>query len=85
MANNPNIFECVGTRAVEFKGSDGNQVNGLNIFATYEDPQIEGMGVDKFFIASSRMPKLSFIPAVGAYFEVIFNRYGKIADICRVE
>ena len=85
MANNPNIFECVGIRSVEFQGSDGNQVNGLNIFATYEDPQIEGMGVDKFFIASSRMPKLSFIPAVGACFEVIFNRYGKIADICRVD
>lgn len=31
------------------------------------------------------MPKLSFIPAVGACFEVIFNRYGKIADICRVD
>lgn len=75
------IYKCVGMRNVDFKGSDGNQVSGVNLFLTYEDKNINGVGTDKVFLASSRFSSLSFVPSVGSLCELIYNRYGKVADI----
>lgn len=77
------IFTCVGMRDVEFKGSDGSDVSGMNIFFTYEDRNIRGVGVEKVFIGTRRFNDLTFIPEIGSECVVRYNRYGKIADIER--
>ena len=79
-----NIYTCVGMRSVSFKGSDGNQVDGTNLFFTYEDEHIQGVGVEKVFIPSKRFMKLSFVPSVGSACELFYNKYGKVADIGQV-
>lgn len=78
------VYRCVGIRNVDFKGSDGNQVSGVNLFLTYEDKNITGVGTEKVFLASSRFSALSFVPAVGSDCELIYNKYGKVADISPV-
>lgn len=79
-----NVYTCVGTRMVDFKGSDGSQVNGMNLFFTYEDPNIQGVGVDKVFVSAKRMMELSFVPAIGAACQLSYNKYGKVSDITAV-
>lgn len=78
------VYRCVGIRNVDFKGSDGNQVTGVNLFLTYKDKNITGVGTEKVFLASSRFAQLSFIPSVDTDCELIFNKYGKVADIAPV-
>lgn len=35
------MYTLVGTKNVDFKGSDGAQVNGMNLYFTYEDPEVD--------------------------------------------
>lgn len=74
-------FICIGMRNVDFKGSDGNQVNGMNLWLSYEDRNVTGVAVEKVFIPSSRISQLSFLPSVGSVCDVIYNKYGKVQDI----
>lgn len=75
------IYTCIGMRNVDFKGSDGNQVSGLNLFLSYEDKNVTGVATEKVFIPSNRVQQLSFVPAVGSECELFYNKYGKVADI----
>ena len=76
-----NVYTCIGIRNVDFKGNDGNQVSGMNLWLSYTDPYIDGVGVEKVFIPSSRVSKLSFLPTVGSVCELFYNKYGKVQDI----
>lgn len=75
------IYTCIGIRNVDFKGSDGNQVSGLNLFLSYEDKNVTGVATEKVFIPSGRVQQLSFVPSVGSCCELFYNKYGKVADI----
>ncbi len=76
-----NIYECIGIRRVNFRGSDGNQVDGYNLFLTYEDENIEGFGCEKVFVPANRFMQLSYVPKVGSSCELFYNKYGKVSDI----
>lgn len=78
------VYELVGMRSVSFTGSDGKQVEGTNLYLTYEDEYIEGVGVEKVFVTSRRFSYLSFVPDVGGRCRLMYNKYGKIADIVPV-
>lgn len=77
------VFTLVGMRNVNFKGSDGNPVEGVNLFFTYEDTHIDGLGVEKLFIGNKRFCELSFMPVIGSQCSIRYNRYGKVADIVK--
>lgn len=77
------VFTLVGMRNVNFKGSDGNTVDGVNLFFTYEDEHINGCGTEKVFIPSKKFCELSFVPVVGSPCVIRYNRYGKVGDIVK--
>jgi len=78
------VYELVGIRGVSFAGSDGKQVEGTNLYLTYEDDYIDGVGTEKVFVTSKRFNSLSFVPEIGARCRLMYNKYGKIADIVPV-
>lgn len=78
------VYELVGIRGVSFAGSDGKQVEGTNLYLTYEDDYIDGVGTEKVFATSKRFNSLSFVPEIGARCRLMYNKYGKIADIVPV-
>lgn len=75
------MYTLVGTKNVDFKGSDGAQVSGVNLFFTYEDPEVEGVATERVFVNANRFMKLSFMPKVGGICDLRYNKYGKIKDI----
>lgn len=75
------IYTLIGRRNVNFKGSDGNQVNGVNLWLSYEDKHVEGVAVDKVFIPANRVQDMSFFPEIGGQCVLFYNKYGKVADI----
>lgn len=78
------VFTLVGMRTVDFKGSDGNRVEGVNLFFTFEDKNIDGCGTEKVFVGNDRFNQLSFVPSLGGQCELRYNKYGKVADIVKV-
>lgn len=75
------VYTCIGMRRVDFRGSDGGQVDGFSLYLTYEDEKIDGVGCEKVFIPTKRFMELSFIPKVGSCCELFYNKYGKVSDI----
>lgn len=78
------VYELVGIRGVCFTGSDGKQVEGTNLYLTYEDDYIDGVGTEKVFVTSKRFNSMSFVPEIGGRCRLMYNKYGKIADIVPV-
>ena len=56
------VYELVGMRSVDFTGSgDGKRVEGMNLYLTYEDGHIEGVGTDKVFVTSFASAQYYFL------------------------
>lgn len=66
----------VGIKKVDFKGKDGSQVNGFNIYYAYEDDHTEGSACDRMFLSPKRFQEFGI--GVGAKYEAYYNRFGKI-------
>lgn len=77
------MYKLIGIREVDFKGSDGKQIEGFNLWLSYEDEHIDGVGVEKVFIPKSRVVEFTCMPDLGDEVEIRYNRYGKVADFVR--
>ena len=76
------VYELVGMRSVDFTGSgDGKKVEGMNLYLTYEDGYIEGVGTEKVFISSKRFNALSFVPEIGARCRLMYNKFADIVPV----
>lgn len=78
------VYTLVGMKDVNFKGQDGSQVTGWNLFFTYEDQYITGVGVEKIFIGNKTFGRVSFVPEIGSQCRLLYNKYGKVSDIVKV-
>jgi len=69
----------VGYRALDFVGSDGNDVKGVNLYVTVNEEGVTGQATDKLFIRPEiAIPKGA---EVGKPIFVNFNRRGKVTSI----
>lgn len=75
------MYTLVGMKDSDFKGSDGKQVTGINLYFTYEDETVKGVATERVFVHSDRVLKLSFMPEIGGSCDLRYNKYGKISDI----
>ena len=75
------IMQVVGKRSMKFKGNDGTEISGTNLYVVYDDNYTEGKKTDKLFISDHLRSNLSFFPKVGDEICVDFNRWGKISNI----
>lgn len=73
----------LGFKKVNFKAQNGDQITGMSYWLSEPIMEYgEGVQVVKVFISSSR--SLSFTPSVGDEVNVVYNRYGKVADFLGV-
>ena len=49
-----NIYTLVGMKYLDFKGSDGGQVSGVNLYFTYEDEKVKGSAAEAELHARDR-------------------------------
>lgn len=71
----------IGIRPSSFKGDDGTQVIGQNIYMTYSLDRGEGDGAERVFVTNERLAQWPYRPTVGDEVDVIYNRYGKCQEI----
>ncbi len=77
-------MKIIGIRPSSFKGSDGTQVSGQNIYMTYPLDKGEGLGAERVFVTDERLGTWTYRPKVGDEVEVNYNRYGKCASILQL-
>lgn len=76
-------MQIIGVRFLDFTASDGKKVSGVNIWATEERKNVDGVVAEKFFLSSQNLNYMGINPSdilVGAHMKVMYNRYGKIVD-----
>jgi len=76
--------KIIGIRPSSFKGSDGTQVSGQNIYMTYPLDKGDGLGAERVFVTGERLGTWLYRPKVGDEVEVNYNRYGKCTEIVQL-
>lgn len=71
----------IGFRPSSFKGEQGDNVSGMNIYLTYPLEKGTGQGSERVFLTDAKLNKVGYIPAVGDDVRIEYNRYGKPAGI----
>lgn len=72
-------YKVIGYRTVRFKGQDGSDVDGINLYFTYPEDYVTGVACDKVFLSRHKFPDLEF--SIGDTFMIQYNKYGKVAGI----
>lgn len=78
------FMQVVGKATMKFKGTDGNEVSGTNLYVVYDDNYTEGKRTDKLFVSDRLCSNVTYFPKVGDEICVDFNRWGKISNITQM-
>ena len=65
-----------GVQKLNFKTSNGDEINGINIFVSYKDENVEGLRTDKFFLREGVSLPKDVKP--GDAIDLSFNMKGKV-------
>lgn len=72
-------MKIIGIKKLDFTGSDGNPVSGMQLFLTspIEQEKGEGEETEKIFLSSDKLSKMLFKPKLRDEVTVVYNKYGK--------
>ena len=78
------MSKVIGIRNSSFKGNDGAEVKGVNIYFT--DPLENGSGyaAERVFVTEQRLQETGYKPQVGDEISVNYNRFGKVSSIVKI-
>ncbi len=74
-------MKVIGFRKSSFRGDDGHDVSGINIYLTYPLDKGEGQGTDRVYLTDARLAECGYTPKVGDEVKVEYNRWGKCSGI----
>lgn len=74
-------MKVVGFRKSSFKGDDGQQVSGVNVYLTYPLDKGEGQGTDRVYLTDAKLAECGYTPKVGDEVRLEYNRWGKCSGI----
>lgn len=70
-------MKIIGIRPTSFKGDNGENVSGKNIYLTFPLEKGEGLGAERIFLTEAKLSKFPYQPKVGDEVSVSYNRYGR--------
>lgn len=76
-------YKCIGKGNVDFTDRSGNVVKGISFYVISETSNVEGYKAERFFVSSTALSNMKYLPSVNDEFDIVFNRYGKIAEFKR--
>lgn len=75
-------MQIIGYQNMEFKGDKGEEVKGMQVFLGEDITKDgDGMRVTKIWLTPKKLEELSVQIALGVEVDVVYNRYGKVADL----
>lgn len=75
-----------GLKPSSFKTKDEQQIRGVRVFTGSPITSKGGSGEEpeSFFLTDEKLSALDFVPEVGMDIEILYNRFGKVKTIIRV-
>lgn len=71
--------KLVGVQGIHFTNSNGEEVNGTNIFCAFQDETVDGLRTEKFFLKDGiTLPKDT---KLNDTIDITFNMKGKVEAI----
>lgn len=77
------MAKIVGIRPSSFKGTDGTEISGKNIYLTEPLDKGEGLATDRVFITDKKLAEWPYKPAVGDEVNLSYNRFGKCSGMTK--
>lgn len=74
-------MKVIGFRKSTFKGNDGSDVSGVNLYLTEPNTNGEGLSCDRIFVLDKYLTACGYVPKLGDEIRVEYNRYGKCAGV----
>lgn len=78
-------MKVIGFRRSSFKGDDGQQVSGVNVYLSYPLDKGEGQGSERVYLTDAKLAECGYTPKVGDEVKLEYNRYGKCSGIFPVK
>ena len=79
------MAKVIGIRPSSFKGDDGQQVSGLNIYYTYPLDKGSGEGAERVFLTDAKLQDCGYRPVVGDNVNLEYNRFGRVSKIYPID
>lgn len=73
------MYEVIGIQHRKYTNKQGREVDGYNLFVTYEEKEVNGLACMREWIVPDVM-EVSGV-SVGDSVELNYNRYGRICSI----
>jgi len=70
-------MKIIGIRPRSFKGDNGDNVSGKNIYLTFPLEKGKGLGAERVFVMDDKLSTWTYQPKVGDEVNVSYNRYGR--------
>lgn len=70
-------MKVIGFRKSSFKGDDGAQVSGVNLYLTEKCEKGEGQSCERVYITDQRLTACGYVPKLGDEVALEYNRWGK--------
>lgn len=74
-------MKVIGFRKSSFKGDDGSQVSGVNLYLTEKCEKGEGLSCERVYITDQRLNDCGYVPKLGDEVALEYNRWGKCSGI----
>ena len=68
-------------RKSSFKGDDGSQVSGVNLYLTEKCEKGEGQSCERVYITDQRLTACGYVPKLGDEVALEYNRWGKCSGV----
>lgn len=73
------MYEVIGIQHRKYTNKQGREVEGYNLFVTYEEKEVNGLACMREWVATDVMEDSCV--SVGDSVELNYNRYGRICSI----
>ena len=74
-------MKVIGFRKSSFKGDDGSQVSGVNLYLTEKCEKGEGQSCERVYITDQRLTACGYVPKLGDEVALEYNRWGKCSGV----
>ena len=74
-------MKVIGFRKSSFKGNDGSEVSGINLYLTEPADKGEGLSCERVYVLDKYLNACGYVPKLGDEVRLEYNRYGKCAGV----
>ena len=74
-------MNVTGFRKSSFKGNDGTEVSGVNLYLTDKCEKGEGLSCDRIYVMDKILASCGYTPKLNDEVIIEYNRWGKCSGI----